>query len=61
MASTDRVELSMLEYQEELGSLTAEQRARKEFLTVVVEDAEYEARMIAAEDAEDRFYYEDER
>lgn len=61
MASTDRVELGMLEFQEELGSLTPEQRKRKEFLTAVIEDADYEARMIAAEDAEDRFYYEDER
>jgi hypothetical protein len=57
----DRKELEELEYKLALGSVTQDEQKRMSFLTCVIEDAEYEARQIAAEDAEDRFYYEDER
>lgn len=54
----DRVELEELEAVQEP---TAAQKSRMSFLQCVIDDAEWEARQIAAEDREDRFLYEDER
>jgi len=54
----DRRELAELESK---VSLTAEESARMSLLAAIVEDYDYEMRVIAVEEREDRYYYEDER